>query len=390
MEASAQRGWVWVAALAACGPDASERTRRPDIDAAGGGAEVSGPHDSGLQCLAEPACLVGPTTPSRRIASAADVAALAGVRCVYGALRVESASMVDLAGLEDIELICGDLVVEGNAALTDLRGLHAEVRGKIEIRDNPALVRLSLPAATDATLIVEDNPALPDLAGLDALAHGVFWLRRNAALTTFGPLPALTSGAVVSEDNPALAGFAAPALAQLEYFISAGDHALVVLELPALTDVGRFEIAGSDGFAALDLPQLRRVNSLRLTEDAALVAFPPLPAVESVRLIELTENPALLELEALADVAGIEFVRILHNPALSQAHAEAIAGALGTSAKIAGNAGWVPPVVCPFAEDGECDALGCGGLEVCAEESDELDCCECLGIECPLPPGGGS
>lgn len=118
-------------------------------------------------------------------------------------------------------------MVEANAALTDLRGLHAEVRGKMELRDNPALVRLSLPTATDATLIVEDNPALPDL---DALASVLFWLRRNAALTTFGPLPALTSGAVVSEDNPALAKFEAPALAQLEDFISAGDYALAVAQ----------------------------------------------------------------------------------------------------------------------------------------------------------------
>lgn len=68
--------------------------------------------------------------------------------------------------------------------------------------------------------------------------------------------------------------------------------------------MGRFEIAESDGLAALDLPQLRRLDSLRLTEDAALVAFPPLSAVSSVGLVELTANPALVELDALADGAG--------------------------------------------------------------------------------------
>jgi len=334
-------------------------------------------------------CLLGPTAASVDITSARDIDRLRGVRCIYGSLHVETQDLVDLGGLEHIEVICASVVLENNLALIDTRGIEAAVGGGLRIVGNPVLERLNFPTLVDSGLILQDNPALTDLSGLDALTHSTFHVERCTGLTTLGPLPSLETGAFVSIDNPLLTAIDAPQLRVLDHFYSNGDHALAMLRLPALEEVDRLDVAGSDAFAGLDLPKLRRLRVLALQDNDAMTAVSVLPAIESLDIVVLADNDALVDLAGLEALPGADHVYIVHNAALDQAHAEAVGAALGGTTKIAGNAGWAPPLVCPFA-DGQCDAIGCEGLEVCAEGSDEIDCCECLGIECPIPPGGGS
>lgn len=113
------------------------------------------------------------------IRGAADKADLEGVKCITGSLVVGdlehreedtgsgiqgdfslSAGMVDLDGLEDLEIVEGDVHIAGNLLLLDVSGLRnlTDVGRELRFEKYPR-----------GDLIIHQNPLLRNLDGLDSL-----------------------------------------------------------------------------------------------------------------------------------------------------------------------------------------------------------------------------
>ena len=96
------------------------------------------------------------------IASADDVAALAGVLAITGSLRVEGPRLLRVR-LPTLRSVGGDVVVVGNPRLLRLElSALVDVAGALVLRTNPALSADPVPQLHRATRVdVVDNEALP-------------------------------------------------------------------------------------------------------------------------------------------------------------------------------------------------------------------------------------
>ncbi|NUO52984.1 MAG: hypothetical protein HOV80_29410 [Polyangiaceae bacterium] len=294
-------------------------------------------------CDEAAACAVGPSVRGELVVtSAVDIEALSGIRCLYGPLTIAGTDLEDLSGLEALEFVCGDLNITDNPSLVDTSGLGAlSAAPRIKVLGNPSLVKLDLPALgyVEHTIRIEQNATLTNLE-LGALRK--VWL-----------LDVIDNGS------------------------------LTALLLPALEEASRIAVEGAAALTTLDVPALEQLETLSLVDNDSLTQISTFPSLAGPRWIVVRDNGALVSLAGLEAFASADGIVILNNVALDQAYAEAVGAALGGSTKIAGNAGWVVPATCPFRGDGQCDAIGCEGSAVCAEGSDEIDCCECLGLDCP-------
>lgn len=224
------------------------------LDADGGPVEIDGvsldtstdsESDAGPnEDVGELAC-VGPYA----IATAADVAAISHCTTFQGDLIVEGSMIVDFSGLDDLEVLNGDLRVIGNGALTSLTGLSGltAIGGYFNVSDNPALVTLggldSLKTISGYALLY-GNSALTDLSGLSALVAVGGYLEINEcdAVVSLAGLESLTS---LGEDldlrnNDALSDISA--LSKLTALqVGGGGVSLSVLVNPSLQNLNGLE-----------------------------------------------------------------------------------------------------------------------------------------------------
>lgn len=137
---------------------------------------------------------------------------LAGVGIIDGNLVVHRTTDADLAMLECVREITGDLIVFDNDALVDVAGLTwiEEIGGSIVIADNDALAQFDglRVLASAAQLSIVDNGALTRVSGFDSVSvvDGALQLRDNAALAFIDGLlnVQVVGDAVGINHNPAL------------------------------------------------------------------------------------------------------------------------------------------------------------------------------------------
>ena len=143
--------------------------------------------------------LTGPTPPCDNvhygdydIAGPEDIMDLEGICRVTGTLTIESVTLTDLAGLEELLVIGGYLAIHDNLALLNVDGLESlEMAGGVHIYENEAIV---------------------DLDGLSGLSNvvGPVYVQYNPTLESIDGLAGLTSvgGSVSVFDNDLLVGVA--------------------------------------------------------------------------------------------------------------------------------------------------------------------------------------
>ncbi|GEM_PF-4382462 len=269
--------------------------------------------------------------------TAGDLAALAGVTCIDGALYVRGTSLTDLRGLEALTAV-GSLEIGtapslsfgsyGNPQLTSLAGLeNLRGVGSLTLEDNPALADLgALSGLTFVTgsLTIDNDDALVSLEGL----HNVesvdeLVIQANDALADLRGLRGLTSlsGLQVNQ-NPLLRDFSG-----LEALPWIGDLGLSVTGNAALVD-----FTGLGGVTSIG-------NSCYLSGNSSLTSFAGLEALTRFAWsLTISDHPALISLEALSGVTEIRGdVTISNNPLLPSCAIDGWLGPLGVTCACSGN-----------------------------------------------------
>lgn len=304
------------------------------------------PADAGVQTVVD---------GDRQIASAADLAALAGVEVLNGNLTLSGTDLADLSALGSLREVGGALTLSDNTQLTSLAALGnlETVRGKLEVRDNPLLEGLDGLTSLDTVegdLEIVGNDELTTL-GLTSLrdVQGRVLIYFNDKLTTLAGMPALeTVDGMFVYFNPKLAAFDLDRLPAID-----GDLHLVtnarLASLPALTELTTLTDAGdltiSDNDALTDLSGLVSLSTLDgdlylyFNDTLATVSLPALTAVGGD--LTVLDHAALttLDLPQLSTVGGR--LEIVGNGALPTCQADAVAAGLtgsdGGAVTISGN-----------------------------------------------------
>ena len=265
-----------------------------------------------------------------------DLAVLAGPVPVeiIGDLIITGPDLTELAGMEAVVRVQGDLRIHGCEGLENLEGLSSllEVDGTLDIRDNPALTSLEgltyLERAGGGLWMVR-NPMLTDMDGLERLrslgAPGLF-LDENTALAS------VTGLRQVSEFEGNIFVAHSDALTSLDGLQSIRDVSgdLLVAGLPALQDLrGLSQVSSVEGFvflAELDsLSNLAGLEQLGAVGDFLFIGhndfLADLKGLDGLSRVsgdvDIHTNPVLkhiVGLNALTYVGGD--LRLVLNPAL--------------------------------------------------------------------------
>lgn len=159
------------------------------------------------------------------------------------------------------------------------------VFGHLEITENPAMTRVSLPVLLEVTrdLRIEEQGALTQLEAPQLLRVERLAIRDNPQLASLAGLAKLESvNSFEIEQNPALVDLAG--LATLHAVDGNGlvrDMQLTRLGLPTLRTIARLRVERTPALATLDLPQLREADAVQLF-DAPLATDYALPALQVI------------------------------------------------------------------------------------------------------------
>ena len=221
-------------------------------------------------------------------------------------LSIIGADIFNLDGLSAITSVGGDLLINGNAALTNMNGLSAitSVGRYLWIMDNAALPDVNgLSALSDVDgARISDNVALTNVNGLSALSDvDGLYIWNNNALTNVDGLSALTSEDALYldiRDNDALSN---------------------IDGLSSLTNVGRLDIWNNDALTNVDgLSALTNVITLSITNNNALTSIDGLSALTSVSAaLYLNHNKALTNVNGLSGLATVDGLLIHDNDTLT-------------------------------------------------------------------------
>jgi hypothetical protein len=126
---------------------------------------------------------------------------------IRGNLTITSPTLRHLRALENVQLIVGDLIIQGNPVLSDLKGLGSLLRVRdVQIIDNLQLPSLNglnqLQAAR--TLELRGNQSLKSTLGLARLISLRTLVVRRSQLSTVYALPLVELDALIVADNPRL------------------------------------------------------------------------------------------------------------------------------------------------------------------------------------------
>jgi hypothetical protein len=269
--------------------------------------------------------------------TAGDLAALAGVSCIDGALYVRGTSLSDLRGLESLSAV-GALVIGaapsmsfgdyGNPELRSLAGLEGlRGVGSLILEDNPLLTDLTALAGltfVTSNLEITNDDGLTSLEGLHNIQSiDELIVAGNAALTDLQGLRGLTSlsGLDVSQ-NAMLVD-----LSGLEGLPWIGDMGLTVSGNDALVDFTGLNSITSIG------------NSCTVSGNPSLTSFTGLESLTRFAWsLSVSRNPMLSSLDGLDGVREIRGdVSFQDNPLLSDCSVVAWVEWLGNTCDCAGN-----------------------------------------------------
>jgi hypothetical protein len=134
-----------------------------------------------------------PVSGDVAVSSPEELAAIAGVTSISGDLAIRETPFVDLAGLESLVCIGGNLRIEGNPNLVGVEGLDAlgTIAGTLEITSNGAFASLDGFADVEEirwfyAISLTDNPSLPCCELCDLLALAPDALDEEAAASMVG------------------------------------------------------------------------------------------------------------------------------------------------------------------------------------------------------------
>jgi hypothetical protein len=227
-------------------------------------------------------------------------------------------ALVNLQGLEALEHV-GYLIINYNSSLKNLEGLSGLTRvnaNLFQISGNGSLESLDGLESLQVVrgdLIIEDNNALTNIDGLASLTDvgtdmsSTIKIQRNAALLNLDGLSSLTDlhSAIIIHLNDSLADISG---------------------LSRLTDIGAMlHIAANPSLADLDgLEALTAVGSVGITNNATLKDLRGLSNLETVRTwFEISWNPMLTNLDGLSSLSTVgasgtmNALIVQHNEALN-------------------------------------------------------------------------
>jgi hypothetical protein len=236
-----------------------------------------------------------------------DIAGLESLKAVSGDLLVSGTErLVSLQGLSGLAEIGGSLVVQGNAALGDLSGLEAlrsigrdSEAGALVVSENPVLTGIAALASADISglyVTVSNNPTLTRLAGLGAavsLSHVV--IVQNERLESLNGLAGVTDlESLTLADNGALPDVNLPALESAGALTLTGNTRMALLRMPALSGLDMtLTVATNPALESIEMDALESVlGSVTISNNATLARF-ELAALDNVGALTVTGNARL-------------------------------------------------------------------------------------------------
>lgn len=329
----------------------------------------------------------------------ANLQALHSLRSLFGNLYIHpaSGSLTSLAGLENLELVSGDLHL-ANLGVSSLE----------------RLARLQAVGANEGQgLILEQSPGLRNLQGLEQLQslHGLSLIGLPNLVSMDGYfVPQESSpGTILLKDVPALASFTS-FIADSVTVDNAGFTDLQALQWPVgkltlrnnallveatVTYAGRITIENNPRLATVSVAatvkpllsldvvgnaslqsivadqSLSDLDSLSVRENPALQTI-SLPWVQSLNTFQLLRNTNLTTIELPLLVQQVSDLMVVSNPNLAMPSIFSITGR-ARKYKLAGNQGdplFLDP--CPYIRDTFCDAPPVDSI--CAPGTDNYDC----------------
>lgn len=193
----------------------------------------------------------------------ADAGVFPSLQRIGAGLEVKGSGLQVLGGFQKLQEVKGDLVVEGNPALTHIDGFGAlTLAVHLKVNENPQLAKVTAFAQLGKT------------SGVQFVA--------NPALVALQPMPALaqiTGSLFIREVG----------LAQ-------------VAAWPALTSLQSLDVTDNAQLVALDLPGLVTASQLYLVDNPALASLAGMPKLGKVAILQICGNAKLdpAEVDAFA------------------------------------------------------------------------------------------
>jgi hypothetical protein len=237
------------------------------------------------------------------ITSGADAQALAGIRVINGDLAIDASSSLGPPEvvLPRLEHVDGQLVLSPNMHLVRIAMPQLlEIEGPMAVQGNEVLITIDLPRLSRVGgLLITGNPALPDLRGLGSLqmVDGGISMQGNAALAS-AAIPGFRTGVITGtidvRDNPALAALEIDTLTTRNPIIISRNG------IATLNVGGRGQLGDSLGAITIDgNPQLatarlfdNHIDGVSLTGNASLTTL-DVTADRILGSLTVSGNPAL-------------------------------------------------------------------------------------------------
>ena len=240
-----------------------------------------------------------------------DLSPLKSIIIIGGSLRVTRTSLVNLKGLENVEIIGNNFFntssVEDNSLLVNLSGLDKVklINGTVQLARNSALVNFqglnSLTHIRGGDLGIHECNSLRNLDGLEKLMYldGTLLIQRNASLANIRGLKTL---ATVNDD------------------IRIGGNA-ELLNVDGLESLKKLRfVALQDNRSLADINGLRNLTELsgfQLDQSEAIKEISALSNLKTCQNIDISRNNALLNLEGLSNIETITGQLVVYsNPKL--------------------------------------------------------------------------
>jgi Leucine-rich repeat (LRR) protein len=291
-----------------------------------------------------------------------DLRGLAGCTEILGNVTVTSSRLTGLQGLEALQHIGGNLVIDDCPSLSSIAELSSleAIDGNLELSNLPALTSLtgleSLgTVGGNLVVLVTGLAALSALSSLTAIGGDV-----QVGLSPVSSLAPLTSLALTRDiflvNLPNLAG-------AVEFGAVVTARSLPFFDLPLVTEVSFPSLLSVTSFDAATLPSLTSLNfpnaefvsaaslprrRLLVRDNAALTTLSGFRPPTELDQLELSDNPALDDVAVLASLTAVtdEF-RVVNDPQLPTCEAQAIFDGLSVPPNTAQLAGTDDTATCP-------------------------------------------
>ncbi|WP_438032634.1 leucine-rich repeat domain-containing protein [Sorangium sp. So ce204] len=227
-----------------------------------------------------------------------DLSPLACLTRISGHLVISDTWLLSsLDGLDSLSVVGAQLEVARNASLLRLGKLPnlQQVKGLIEIRENPILESVAGVGLNAHEVHVIDNNQLDALSGFERFEEGVLLIEGNDNLVSLDGLQGLRRGTLRLVDNDAL-----QFLPGVENF-----------------EEGELWIEGNDGLWSLRGLVSLRHGQISVIDNDALISLDGLEAVEELDVLDISGNDGLRELNSVSRLSTVQNLVLAENPQLT-------------------------------------------------------------------------